>query len=173
MKKRFRNIMSLAGSIVMITILTVSLATAAPPDQKIPGQQLPATVTPVVKTPPDLIITKIDFVVVKDTTWGSGTPCKIFNLTPTVANVGNTNAGAFTVLIERNKGAGGAFELACPTCIYSLSGLAKGESKTLEARQFNNCISENWNSFRVTADPTNTVHELNKNNNSMTRSFPF
>jgi hypothetical protein len=172
MRRSHRGTLTYVISVFLMAFLCVSMAMAAPPEQKMPIQQnVPHPATPIVQTFPDLIVAKIDFVVVQNKTWGTGTPCKIYNLIPTVANVGNTPAGPYTVTIERNKGAGGAYELACPTCTYSLNGLAKGENRTLEPRQFNNCSSNNWNSFKVTVDPANTVHESNENNNSMTRSF--
>jgi hypothetical protein len=120
---------------------------------------------------PDLIISEISFSVVQNTTWGTGTPCQIYNLFATVKNQGKADAKAFNVLIERNKGANGAFEVACQTCLITVAGLGKGASMKLDARQFNNCGEFHWNKFRVTADPTSLVAESNEGNNSMTRTY--
>lgn len=176
MTRRSRNKASFLVSLFVAAILAVPLSFAAEPDQKPqphPALERPpaGAMIPQGKMLPDLKVVDVRFVVVKDSTWGNNHPCKIYNLIPTVANVGNQAAGAFEVTIERNKGAGGAFEIACLTCTYTVPGLAKGESMVLAPRQFNNCSTNNWNTFRVTADPKNVVPESEENNNRMTKSF--
>ena len=139
-----------------------------------PAAQSTAAVLP----QPDLIISNIGFTVVQNTTWGSPPkPCQIYNLHATVTNKGNADAGPFNVLIERNNGANGAFGLACQACLIPVISLAKGSSMKLDDRQFNNCSNNNWNNFRVTADPktgsalAGKVKESNEGNNSMTMGF--
>jgi hypothetical protein len=115
---------------------------------------------------PDVAVTDITFQVVEKTTWGNNQPCTIYNLTPTVKNEGKGDAGPFNVLIERDRGAGGAFEKACETCLLAVRGLEAGETATLEPRQFNNC-GNSWNTFRVSAE----IRDAQANNNSRTESF--
>lgn len=126
---------------------------------------------------PDLVVSSISFDVVRNTASGTGKACQAYNLSATVKNQGQGDAGAFNVLIERSRGANGAFEAACPECLVPVAGLARGESMKLDGRTFDNCGDRNWNKFRVTADPAfpagtqEKVSESNEGNNSMTKAF--
>lgn len=115
---------------------------------------------------PDLVIGGTSFKVVKRTKAADGSYCQIYNLTVNVGNQGDGAAGDFTVRIERQKGGDNApFELACPTCEWSVSGLRAGYYSDFPPRQFNNC-GNNWNRFRVFVDYYNKVKESDENNNS-------
>jgi hypothetical protein len=119
---------------------------------------------------PDLTVPSVEFKKVTERTDSSGKPYWIFNVIITVRNQGNSAAGPFKVLLERNVGAGGTYTLACQTCLLAVAGLAPGQSITLPPRQFNN--ANNMNSiFRATADSTHTVTETNEANNMNAVTF--
>jgi hypothetical protein len=166
-------------TILLSASVVFGLVSIAAAEQKMPAPQdqmmQPAANAALQR--PDLIISEISFSVVQNTTWGTGTPCQIYNLFATVKNQGKADAKAFNVLIERNKGANGAFEVACQACLIPVAGLGKGASMKLDARQFNNCGDFQWNKFRVTADPSapsepkGKVAESNEGNNWMTKTY--
>ena len=87
-------------------------------------RDLPAQKKPLFR--PDLVVTGIDFQKVQSGTDSGGKAYWIFNVTARIKNQGNGNAGAFKVWIERNNGAGGAWQNACPTCTIDVGGLAAG-----------------------------------------------
>jgi subtilase family serine protease len=119
---------------------------------------------------PDLVVTGIDFQKVQSGTDSEGKTYWIFNVTAKIKNQGNGNAGAFKVLIERNNGAGGAWQTACPTCTIDVGGLAAGQEMTSAPRQFNNANGAP-SKFRFTADSGKQVGESNENNNSREEAF--
>ncbi len=150
------------GCAVVVTLLASTLAIA----------QAPASVAPaptiVAKLVPDLVVTKVGFQFVKHLTGNVGT-CDLFNVVPTIANLDKGSARAFKVLLEWNRGAGGAFVPACPACFWEVPGLAGGATQTLEPRQFNNC--DGALTFKVTADSGNAVLESNEHNNSKVAAY--
>jgi hypothetical protein len=119
---------------------------------------------------PDLVVTGIDFQKVQSGTDAQGKAYWIFNVTAKIKNQGNGNAGAFKVLIERNNGAGGAWQTACQTCTIDVGGLAAGQEMTTDPRQFNNAMGM-ASKFRFTADSGKQVAESNELNNSREETF--
>ncbi|HVN75991.1 MAG TPA: CARDB domain-containing protein [Thermoanaerobaculaceae bacterium] len=126
--------------------------------------------TVVQKGLPDLLVAKINFQFVKHLTSGSGGVCDLFNVVPTIANQGKASARGFKVGLEWNRGIGGTFVPACPSCSWQVpGGLAAGASQALQPIQFNNC---DWQlTFKVTADSENSVAESNEHNNSSTAAY--
>jgi len=119
---------------------------------------------------PDLVVTGIDFQKVQSGTDAQGKTYWIFNVTAKIKNQGNGNAGAFKVLLERNNGAGGAWQTACQTCVIDISGLAAGAETTTAPRQFNNANGMP-SRFRFTADSAGQIGESNEGNNSREETF--
>jgi subtilase family serine protease len=100
----------------------------------------------------------------------SNHPYWIFNLNATITNLGKADAKRFRVLIDRNIGLNGSFQLACQTCWIDVPGLRAGDSIALDPRQFNN--ANNFPStFRVKADYPDNVRESNEMNNMATAAF--
>jgi len=119
---------------------------------------------------PDLTIPSVKFEKVKKEVDAQKQTYWIFNVIITVKNQGTGAAGPFKVLLERNVGPGGTYTTACPTCEIDVAGLAAGQSKTLDPRQFNN--ANNMPSiFRATADSTGAVAESNEGNNMNAVTF--
>jgi hypothetical protein len=111
---------------------------------------------------PDLVGVSIQFQVTQHTTWGSGKPCQIYNVVPTIKNQGGQDAGRFKVQLQRKKNSGSLWEYveACQTCTYDVpTGLPAGRSKTLDARSANNCSDNNWNWWRILVDSGGRVYE--------------
>ena len=119
---------------------------------------------------PDLVVSKVDFQKVKSGTDAGGHAYWVFNVLIAVKNQGKSPAGAFSVLLERNNGAGGSYQKACPTCTIGVAGLAAGQELTLEPRQFNNANNAP-SIFRATADSGNAVNEGNELNNMRAETF--
>ena len=119
---------------------------------------------------PDLVISRIDFQQVKSGQDSAGHAYWIFNVIVTVKNQGQSAAGPFDVTIERNNGAGGAWQIACQTCTLHVAGLTAGQEKALDPRQFNNANGAP-SSFRATADSAHKVNETNRLNNFNTAEF--
>jgi hypothetical protein len=119
---------------------------------------------------PDLVVGKVDFQKVKSGTDAGGHTYWIFNVIITMKNQGKGNAGAFSVLLERNNGAGGTYQKACLTCLIAVTGLAAGQELTLEPRQFNNADNAP-STFRATADSGKAVNESNELNNMRAETF--
>lgn len=149
----------------ILVVLAVALSFAGAQGQKPVIQKQPA---PLIR--PDLIVTAIDFQKVQSGTDAQGKTYWIFNVTAKIKNQGNANAGAFKVLIERNNGAGGAWQTACPTCTLDVSGLAAGAEMTTDPRQFNNAMGMP-SKFKFTADSGGQVTESNEGNNSREEAF--
>jgi hypothetical protein len=149
---------------IILTLLAVAMSFGG---AQIPKQQ-------VQKQPlfrPDLVVTGIDFQKVKSGTDSQGKTYWIFNVTAKVKNQGNGNAGAFKVLLERNNGAGGAWQTACQTCTIDVpNGLAAGQEMTTDPRQFNNANGM-ASKFKFTADSAGQVGESNEGNNSREEAF--
>jgi len=118
---------------------------------------------------PDLIVSNIDFQKVQSGTDSEGKTYWIFNVIIKVKNQGNGNAGAFKVLLERNNGAGGAYQ-ACPTCTIDVPGLGAGKETALPPRQYNNANGM-ASKFRATADSAGQIGETNEGNNSREEAF--
>ena len=134
------------------------------PDLTIPSARLE------IKRKPDLTIPSVIFEKVDERTDVSGNSYWIFNVIITIKNQGNTAAGPFKVLLERNVGPGGIYTKACQTCLLDVPGLGAGQSTTLPPRQFNN--ANNMNSiFRATADSLNTIVESDETNNMNAVTF--
>ena len=119
---------------------------------------------------PDLIVSNIDFHKVQSGTDSGGKTYWIFNVIIKLKNQGNASAGAFKVLLERNNGAGGAFQTACQTCVLDVPGLGAGQETTLEPRQFNDA-NQAPSRFRATADSAGQISETNEGNNSREEAF--
>ena len=119
---------------------------------------------------PDLIVSNIDFHKVQSGTDSGGKTYWIFNVIIKLKNQGNASAGAFKVLLERNNGAGGAFQTACQTCVIDVPGLGAGQETTLEPRQFNDA-NQAPSRFRATADSAGQISETNEGNNSREEAF--
>jgi subtilase family serine protease len=119
---------------------------------------------------PDLVVTGIDFQKVQSGTDSQGKTYWIFNVTARIKNQGNGNAGAFKVLVERNNGAGGAWQTACQTCTMDVGGLAAGAEMTTDPRQFNNANGAP-SRFKFTADSAGQVGESNEGNNTREEGF--
>lgn len=118
----------------------------------------PAPLQHAAKALPDLVGVSLQFKVVENTTWGTGTPCQIYNITPTIKNQGRGPAGPFKVQLQRKKDAG--YVEGCLTCTYSIdTGLAAGEVKVLDVRQANNCGGFSWNWWRIVVDSAGEVRE--------------
>jgi hypothetical protein len=148
-----------------IAVCAAALSFAGAQAQKMPIQKQPA---PFLR--PDLIVTAIDFQKVQSGTDAQGKTYWIFNVTAKVKNQGNGNAGAFKVLIERNNGAGGAYQTACQTCTLDVPGLAAGQEMTTDPRQFNNAMGMP-SKFKFTADSAGQISESNEGNNSREEGF--
>ena len=133
---------------------------------QIPRQQ--AQKQPFVR--PDLIVTGIDFVKSHSGTDSGGKTYWVFDVTARIKNQGNGNAGAFKVLLERNNGAGGSWQTACPNCTIDMSGLDGGHEITTPVRTFNNGNGMP-SKFRFTADSAGQVGESNEGNNSREETF--
>jgi subtilase family serine protease len=120
--------------------------------------------------PPDLVVSKISFQKVESGQDSDGHTYWIFNAIVSIKNQGSGKAGPFHVLLERNNGSGGAFQVACQTCTMAVSGLAAGQELTLEPRQFNNANNAP-STFRATVDSDHAVVEGSESNNSKTETF--
>lgn len=117
---------------------------------------------------PDLAVEKIDFKVVQNKTWADGTtPCQIYNLIATVANVGGKASGESRVRIDRKKP---HWELGCLECTMNVRSLAPNERLQLEPRQFNNCGEGASNDFRVVIDPLGRP-DAKTANNTMEKTY--
>lgn len=119
---------------------------------------------------PDLIVSKIDFQKVESGKDSDGHTYWIFNVLITIKNQGKGDAGPFDVLLERNDGAGKAFQKACASCTLHVVRIIANGEKTLEPLQFNNA-NDAPSSFRVTADSGKSVNEGNEQNNQKTETF--
>jgi len=116
---------------------------------------------------PDLAVEKIEYEVVKRQTWADGvTPCQIFNLNATLANLGAKASQEFRVRVDRKKP---HWELACLECSVTERSLAPNERRVL-TRQFNNCGEGASNEFRVVLDPLDKP-DAKPINNSMEKTF--
>lgn len=120
---------------------------------------------------PDLLVTGIDFQKVQSGTDSQGKAYWIFNVTAKIKNQGNGDSGAFKVFVERNNGAGGAWQNACQTCTIDVGGLAAGAEMTTDPRQFNNANGAP-SRFKFTADSAGQVGESNEGNNTREEGFP-
>lgn len=117
---------------------------------------------------PDLAVEKITFEVVKHQTWADGvTPCQIFNINATLANVGAKASQEFRVRVDRKKP---HWELACLECSATVPGLAPNERRVFGPRQFNNCGEGASNDFRIVLDPLGQP-DAKSTNNSMEKTF--
>ena len=119
---------------------------------------------------PDLVVSRMDFQKVQSGTDSQNHTYWIFNVIVYVKNQGAANAGPFKVLLERNNGGGGSFQVACQTCTLDVGGLAAGQETALPPRQFNNANAMP-SQFRATADSGHAINEGNENNNSRTEGF--
>ena len=119
---------------------------------------------------PDLIVSKIEFQKVHSGKDSDGHTYWVFNVIITIKNQGKGDAGPFDVLLERNNGAGKAFQTACQTCTLHVLRIIAGGEKTLEPRVFN-IANDAPSSFRVTADSGKAVNEGNEMNNQKTETF--
>ena len=119
---------------------------------------------------PDLVVTGMDFQKVQSGTDSQGHAYWIFNVTAKIKNQGSGNAGAFKVFVERNNGAGGAWQNACQTCTIDVGGLAAGSEMTTEPRQFNNANGAP-SRFKFTADSAGQIGESNEGNNTREEAF--
>ena len=119
---------------------------------------------------PDLVVTQLAFEKISQGTDASGHSYWIFNVIVSVKNQGAGAAAASKLLLERNNGTGGAYQLACPTCLIDVAAIPAGGSLTLPPRQFNN--ADNAPSmFRATIDSQHAVAEANESNNALTAVF--
>ena len=155
-----------AGLVVLATVLAAGPAVA----QDRPVRQAPVERPRAVK--PDLVVEDITFQIVKQKKDAHGKPCMIFNLRPVIANRGGATFAPFRVVVQWNKGPGGVFQQACPLCQWEVKGMAAGEKRTLDPRQFNNCGAEGLK-FRVYVDPDSQVQESNENNNHRVEAPTF
>jgi subtilase family serine protease len=121
---------------------------------------------------PDLTVTSIKFEVVDKQADAKGNVYYIFNVYVTIHNQGKGAAEAFQVLLTRNIGESGSFQIACPTCWPTVPGLAPGEYKTLDPWQFNNAGNMN-STFSAKVDFPDNVRETDETNNTATETFRF
>ncbi len=132
--------------LVALGLATVAIISGA-------GRALAAEIQrpPMVAALPDLAVEKITFEVVEQRTWADGTtPCQLFNLHATLANLGLETSMGFQVRVERkNPG----WELAGPNSTISEPAMAPKERRELAPRQFNNCGANAPTQFRVVIDP--------------------
>lgn len=119
---------------------------------------------------PDLIVSNIDFQKVQSGTDSGGKTYWIFNVIIKIKNQGNASAGAFKVLLERNNGSGGAYQMPSPACIIDVPGLGAGQETALQPRQFNNANGMP-SKFRATVDSAGQIAESNEGNNSREEAF--
>ena len=80
---------------------------------------------------PDLVVSQLAYEQVRQETDASGGKYWIFNIIVHVRNAGTANAGASKLLLERNNGAGGSFQQACPTCVIDVPALHPGGEAVL------------------------------------------
>jgi len=143
----------------LVLVLTILAGVAA----AVPAQRGPGDL-------PDLVVSHVSFQQVKSETDAGGHSYWIFKVIVAVKNQGKAAAGPFDVTLERNNGAGGAWQIACPTCTLHVAGLQAGQELALEPRQFNNA-NDMPSSFRATADSGRKVNETNELNNVATAEF--
>jgi len=165
--RRERNLL---GRLAMVAAVAFLVAVPAHSQGTVEQPQ----VSPGLKAPltPDLVVEDITFQIVKRTTDAMGKPCMVFNLRPVLANHGGGTGHTFRVTVQWNRGPGGIFQQACPLCQWEVHGMAAGERKTLDARQFNNCGVPGLK-FRVFVDTDSGVPEANEMNNSRVESPSF
>ena len=143
---------------ISVALLAISFASTAAQRGGPPGGK------------PDLVVSNIDFQKVQSGTDAAGKTYWLFNVIIKLKNQGNASAGAFKVLLERNNGAGGAYQTACQTCIIVVPGLGAGQETALEPRQFNNANGM-ASKFRATVDSAGQISETNEGNNSREEAF--
>ena len=147
----------------LFVALAVALSFGGTQRSKIDAQRVPIL-------RPDLVVTGMDFQKVQSGTDSQGHAYWIFNVTAKIKNQGSGNAGAFKVFVERNNGAGGAWQNACQTCTIDVGGLAAGAEMTTEPRQFNNANGAP-SRFKFTADSAGQIGESNEGNNTREEAF--
>jgi CARDB len=148
------------------TILAVLTAAISVGWSQNPRQQAPKPAL----VRPDLIVTGIDIVKSHSGTDSGGKTYWVFDVTARIKNQGRGNAGGFKVLLERNNGAGGSWQAACPNCMIDMSGLDAGHEMTTPVKTFNNANGAP-SRFRFTADSAGQVSESDESNNSREESF--
>jgi len=117
---------------------------------------------------PDLAVEKIEYEVVRRQTWDDGvTPCEVFFIRATLANLGAKASQEFRVRVDRKKP---NWELACLECSSTRPGLEPNERSVFGPIQANNCGAGASNEFRVVLDPLGQP-DAKTDNNSMEKPF--
>jgi len=122
---------------------------------------------------PDLVIPYIKFMVVKEGDDAAG-HYVIFNAIVYVKNVGQGGCGPFDALLEHQINGQGPYA-TCATCKIHVTGLAAGQGKELEPRQYNKRGTTTTGQaifFRATADCDNARVETDETNNVYKDSYP-
>jgi hypothetical protein len=120
---------------------------------------------------PDLV-SHLNFTVVHEGDDASG-HYVTFNANITVSNIGTIGAGPFDVLLEYRINDQGPW-LVCGACKMHVTGVAAGQYKQLDPRQFTKRGTQTSGQaifFRATADCDNVIAESNETNNVYSTSY--